>query len=393
MSIAYRGRIFLRIHHRTGDVDHVAARARVPLDVESGVARARVLLSLIAILTLLVDALAPSVVLWLPRGRGELVAAWCAAACVAHLLYSVALLRRQRDGTFSPALVRAATCGDVLFAALFALVTEGLTSPFYSFFAFAVLAAGMRSGLRSAMLVTVVGVALDAALIGASLPASQTLFALMRATDLAITGSLIGYLGQGRIDQETRIRSLEQRSQREQIARSLHDGQVQALAAVSWRIDACRELLRTGRRDDAERELAALQTGVDREHDELRGYIRSLVDLDGRWSVAAAPDDATQVSVHAKFHGSTLLVEHVLSILLEATRNLRRHARARSALLRAHSAAGELAVTIDDDGVGFAAGAHPPWSIPSRVNECGGRLTLVDEEMDGAHLRIRLPEG
>jgi signal transduction histidine kinase len=54
--------------------------------------------------------------------------------------------------------------------------------------------------------------------------------------------------------------------------------------------------------------------------------------------------------------------------------------------------AGELVVTIDDDGVGIRSDADPPWSIASRVVELGGRLTVDPERTPGAHLRIALPE-
>ena len=46
---------------------------------------------------------------------------------------------------------------------------------------------------------------------------------------------------------ESRIRELESASQRERIARSLHDGYMQALAGVNLRLETCRELLRRGR--------------------------------------------------------------------------------------------------------------------------------------------------
>src|SRR5436309_8463330 len=107
---------------------------------------------------------------------------------------------------------------------------------------------------------------------------------------------------------ESRIRELESASQRERIARSLHDGYMQALAGVNLRLETCRELLRRGHEDDAFVELTELQAGVNREHDELRAYIRSLVDLE-RPAAPAPLDDGTPFSVRAEFDGSLLLVE------------------------------------------------------------------------------------
>lgn len=137
-------------------------------------------------------------------------------------------------------------------------------------------------------------------------------------------------------------------------------------------------------------ELEELQAGVNREHDDLRAYIRSLVNLEVT-PASSSPQGATTFSVQADFSGSGALVEHVLHIMLEATRNVRRHAHARSAAIRGQTDDRRLVITIDDDGVGFPEGSEPPWSISSRVSEFGGELTLERRERPGGHLLIELP--
>jgi signal transduction histidine kinase len=77
--------------------------------------------------------------------------------------------------------------------------------------------------------------------------------------------------------------------------------------------------------------------------------------------------------------------------MLEATRNVRRHARAHSAAISARTVAGDVVLAIDDDGVGFPAGTEPPWSIASRVSEFGGELVLGKHGQPGGHLLIQLP--
>jgi two-component system sensor histidine kinase DesK len=362
-------------------------------DMERSIARCRVFLSLVAILALYVDPTEPTLTRWLPLTGGAFtINRYWAVVLVAHLLYSLTLVYVHRfPGPPSPRLATIASWGDVLFAAAIALVTEGTTSPFYSFFAFAVLAAGLRSGFRAALIVTGVSVGLYVLIVVVSAPASQVFYIVMRAAYIAITGYLVGYLGQQRLTLDARIRGLEADAQREQIARSLHDGYAQALAGVNLRLATCRELFDRDRRDDALAELAELQAGVNREHDELREYIRSLVDLEARagsreWA------DATRVSVQAEFGGTAAFVEHVLLILLEGTRNVRRHARARSAAITARSSGAELVLTIDDDGVGFPPQASAPWSMLSRVAECGGQLTLGPDGRSGGHVLIHLPE-
>jgi signal transduction histidine kinase len=162
---------------------------------------------------------------------------------------------------------------------------------------------------------------------------------------------------------------------------------------VNLRLETCRELWRRGQHDAALSELTDLQAGVNREHDELRGYIRSLVELQVPDAPTATKGAGTRVGVQADFQGSAAYVEHVLFILLEGTRNIRRHAKAHSAAIRVGRIDGGVMVAMDDDGVGFPDGAAPPWSMVSRVAECGGELSLRDPGRPGAHVLIHLPEG
>ncbi len=362
-------------------------------DTERSIARCRVFLSLIAILALYVDPTEPTLTRWLPLTGGAFtVNRYWVTVLVSHLAYSLTLIFLQTRPLVTPArLATISTWGDVLFAAAIALVTEGTTSPFYSFFAFAVLTAGFRSGMHAALVVTGLSVGLYVILVVVSAPTNQAFYIVMRAAYIAITGYLVGYLGQERINQETRLRNLEANAQRERIARSLHDGYAQALAGVNLRLESCRELFHRGQHDDALAELTDLQAGVNREHDELRAYIRSLVAL-GSTQASQELQDTTQVSVRADFNGPAEYVEHVLLIMLEGLRNIRRHARAQSAVIGAHTSAHELVLTIDDDGIGFPDEAAPPWSIVSRVAEYGGQLTLGKNGQQGGHVQITLPE-
>lgn len=362
-------------------------------DMEQGIARSRVFLSLISMLAVYVDPTEPTLTRWLPLSGGAFTLSYYwVSVLTAHLLFSLVLLFMHRTGRGrQETLARAATAGDILFAAAIALVTEGTTSPFYSFFAFAVLAAALHSGWRRAVLVTALSTGLYVILVVVSAPPHQTFFILMRAAYIAITGYLVAYLGQERLNQEERIRSLEAGVQRERIARSLHDGYAQALAGVNLRIETCRELFRRGQQEEALAELGDLQVGVNHEHDQLRAYIRSLVDMDANQD-AHGPGDATRVVVRTNFRGSAAFVEHVLSIMLEGTRNVRRHARATDATIETHTVGRGLELTIDDNGAGFPAGAEPPWSVVSRVAECGGQLTLARTRPKGSQLKIHLPE-
>jgi signal transduction histidine kinase len=361
-----------------------------PFDMERSISRCRIVLSLTAMVAICLDPTEPTLTRWLPLTGGYFVFnRYWVSVLVAHLVYSIVLAWAEDGPNAShDRLGTIATWGDVLFGAAIALVTEGVTSLYFVFFAFAVLSAGIRSGQRTALMVTAISIAFYALVTVTSAPENQH-FYLMRAAYLGMTGYLVGYLGQERVNQELRIRALEADAQRERIARSLHDGYAQALAAVNLRLESCQQLFRRGQHGDALEGLAELQAGVNREYDDLRAYIRSLVDRHVE-PTSFERSHPTGFSVHADFSGSAPFVEHVLQILLEGTRNVQRHARARSAMINAHTTGNQLVVAIDDDGVGFAHGAEPPWSIASRVAEFGGELVLGSNGEPGGHLRIQV---
>jgi signal transduction histidine kinase len=361
-------------------------------DLEVSIARCRVLLSAVAILAVYVDPTRPTLTRWLSlRGGPFTMDPYTLGVLTMHLVYSVGIytvLARRLVETSRVAMLT--TWADVVLGALIALVTEGATSPFYAFFAFAVVAVGLRAGLRATLVVTGASVVLYLSLIAVSAPHSAN-FLIMRPAYLAITGYLVGYLGQQRLNLEHEVRELENTAQRERIARSLHDGYAQALAGVNLRLETCRELLRRGRNDDAFRELSDLQASVNREHDELRAYIRSLIDLDVSSPPVRATDEA-RFSVAADFAGSNRTVEHILQIMLEGARNVARHAKAKSASITANVVAGKVRITIEDDGVGFADSASVPWSIASRVAELEGNVELTRRASSGAHLVVELAQ-
>jgi hypothetical protein len=67
---------------------------------------------------------------------------------------------------------------------------------------------------------------------------------------------------------------------RETIARSLHDGYLQALAAVNLRLEGCRDMLIGNELEPALAEIKEIQPGVTREYDEVQECVRSLAGAD-----------------------------------------------------------------------------------------------------------------
>ncbi len=348
--------------------------------LDINIARGRIVLSLLAIVSLYVDPTTAGGLFHL-SGHARII-------LLCHLAYSisiyVALLRRPQGAR----LLTTSTALDLFFATAVAFVTEGQTSPSYVFFVFVIIAVGIRPGLLTTIAVTCCSVTLYLSVILLSQRISDAY--VMRAAYLAIAGYLIGFVGRQRSDFEERVRELETRAERHSIARSLHDGYIQALAGVNMRLQTCRELIGRERPNDALAELTALQAGVAHEYDEVRAYIRELAGVDeskGTDPIASLEDPRFEVFMNFAGHSTT--GEHLLQIMLEALRNARRHGMPQSITINVSGFEDKLIITIDDDGVGFVEPANPPWAIASRVAELGGRLTV--NQNGSTRLQIEMP--
>ena len=344
------------------------------------VARTRIVLSLLAMLSLYAD----------PSTAGGLfhLTSYSLITLLCHLGYSastyIVLTKRPAPQWIWPVTIVL----DLTFATVIAYLTEGKTSPSYVFFVFAIIAEGIRTGLRGTLWMTLAGVGLYLFVIGLSEGFAG--YYVMRAVYLGIAGYLVGFFGQQRINYETRMRELEAQSERETIARSLHDSYVQSLAGVNLRLETCRELLRRGRSDDLSSQLAELQIGVAREYDQVRSYIRSLAGLDdgSPHQFEIAPADPL-VEVRSDFSARGPVAERILLIALEGLRNARKHAKANLVTIDARATEENFIIIVNDDGIGFPPGADPPWTIASHVTESGGQVYI--DSKHPAQLTIAIP--
>jgi len=349
-------------------------------DLDLNIARSRIALSLLAMLSLYVD----------PTAAGGLFSldAVALTTLLCHLAYSLTMYVSLSQRPATASLTTTSTALDLFFATAIAFLTEGQTSPSYVFFVFAIVVVGVRPSLRSTFAVTLCSVGLY--LLVFALSDGITNFYVMRAVYLAIAGCLIGFVGKQRALFEVQVRELENRAERHAIARSLHDGYVQALAGVNLRLEASRELIARDRHADALAELKDLQRGVAREYDDVRTYIRSLAGVDTDVSRATVfIESDPRCEIHVSFAGTSLMGEHLLQIMLEGLRNARRHGQAKAVTISATQAEEHVSITIDDDGVGFGTAAGAPWSIASRVAELGGHLSV--SEGSSGRLNIEMP--
>jgi len=359
--------------------------------IERSIARCRVLLAATTIVAVYVDPSTPLISHWIPVVTGSFTMDPRALAILLPFLtMSLAILALPNDVLQQPRLSTFCIWCDVAFGVAIGVFTEGPTGLAGVVFLFAVMEAASTSGLRRALVITVVTVALRSAII-LVLSDGVVHAYLMRSLHMAVLGYVIGYLGQQRLNLEEGIRSLAAAVERERVARDLHDDHAQVLAGIGLRLNTCGELLHRGRYSDATRDLAELGDSVNREYDALRSYTRALRGVDATAPPPAEPDAPTRFSVRVQFEGSGTVVDHVLQILREGVRNVVRHAGAATATIGVQTVNDQVRISIDDDGVGFPPSVQHPWSIGSRVTEFGGRMLLSSDERPGAHVAITLP--
>jgi signal transduction histidine kinase len=223
-----------------------------------------------------------------------------------------------------------------------------------------------------------------------------------------------------RLDQAERLARFHREglaAERVRLARDLHDGVIQSLAAAALRLESAKQILE-------EQPLAAsilieeIQDLLVSEQRELREFLGAIEPRD-----ADAPRSRPELSERLKALVARVerhwnlevelinrlaltelpdgLDQQLHCIVLEALVNAARHGRATHARVQLAKADGDLLVEISDDGSGFPfqgsrrfeelqASRTGPASIRNRVATLGGRLDIISDA-SGARLAIHLP--
>src|SRR5207302_984468 len=159
--------------------------------LDRDIARARIVLSLIALASWYID----------PSDGFLRITNPALIVLALHFTYALTaygLYLREVGPRIMP---QATIALDILFAGMFAYISEGPTSPSWLLFIFAIAAVGCRIGFRAALWVTIASSVFYFLLLALSNPGEQNPY-LMRAAYLAATGYLIGLLGQQRANFE-----------------------------------------------------------------------------------------------------------------------------------------------------------------------------------------------
>ncbi len=202
-------------------------------------------------------------------------------------------------------------------------------------------------------------------------------------------------------------------TERQRIAADFHDGPLQSFMSFQMRLEVVRRQFQR----DAEKgmaELVNLQEFCRAQVGELRAYIRGMrpIEVDAGLNASVRrliesfqKDTGISTSFLAgdfKDPSDSEVCLEVLQVIREGLHNVHKHSRASRVAVSLQRADGQLEISIDDDGTGFAfAGAYSldeldllragPGSIKRRVRSLNGQLTLDSNPGRGAALRIRIP--
>jgi len=210
-----------------------------------------------------------------------------------------------------------------------------------------------------------------------------------------------------------RLRSRAAAAERGRVARDLHDGVVQSLHALAFRL----YVLRTGRMSEKDRtqELLDMQELAQKEAASLRGMIQHLQPFEPKHllnSLAGMIEKyGYDTGIAAKFvcdasdvNLPPAICREIAGVVQEALANVLKHSGAENVLVRLSSETDAWILTIEDDGRGFEFSGQfsqlelervrrGPLIIKQRARAMGGELTLVSTPGRGAGLEIKIPQG
>lgn len=199
------------------------------------------------------------------------------------------------------------------------------------------------------------------------------------------------------------VRSVAMVEERHRIAREIHDGVAQEIAALAVELDIAVRALAP----DAASHLAGVRERVQNLASELRTDIfllRSDIDQDSGLlgaltSLAARTRTDTRLTVVTEFRGGShrlvpTIEQEVLRIAQEAVQNVRKHAAAGTLWLECRIDPPHLLLRVRDDGSGRVRDVPADsWGLrgmAERAERIGGELTIRDRVGGGTVVELKV---
>ncbi len=212
-----------------------------------------------------------------------------------------------------------------------------------------------------------------------------------------------------------RLRRRAGAAERARFARELHDGAVQSLIAVEMQVDVLRRQAETTPAVVSS-ELGRIQGLLREEVLKLRELMQQMksIDVDDRRFLSVVIDTVErferETGISARFVTDIEKLEmpgkvcrEMLRIVQEGLVNVRKHSKARHALVRLSSSDNQWNLTLEDDGKGFPFSGRltqdelermgkGPMIIKERVRLIAGVLTVESNPGSGTRLEVKVPK-
>jgi NarL family two-component system sensor histidine kinase YdfH len=212
-------------------------------------------------------------------------------------------------------------------------------------------------------------------------------------------------------DYAARVEALTLITERQRLARELHDTLAQGLVGLGMQLETINGLLLRERtqqaREIVEQALSRVHTTLADARgaiDDLRsGAANSVDDLEAMREEIQGFTLATGIPCHADLEALTLLAsplhEPILRILRESLTNIARHAQASEVWIRTkRDEKGELILEIRDNGMGFdtaavmkLAGHYGLRGLQERARLIGGQMEIISAPGQGTILHFIIP--
>ncbi len=193
---------------------------------------------------------------------------------------------------------------------------------------------------------------------------------------------------------QRRMRELDVLTDRDRIARDLHDHVIQRLFAVGLSLqgalganaeDGARRV--TGALDDLQEVVQEIRTAI---FDLHGGSVTRLRQRIEQAVTRMTTDSPVRPAVHVSGPLSVVdaaLADHAEAVVREAVSNVVRHAGARS-LTVSVTVDDDLTIGVTDDGVGISADITRSGlaNLAARAHECGGQFTIAPQPGGGTRL-------
>lgn len=302
---------------------------------------------------------------------------------------------------------------EICLVCLIIVSIEGPSSPYFVYFTFILFAATLRWQWRGALLT---GALLSTVLMVLSVTQLMTETRnpdldrlILRNVYLLVASVLFAFLG-------NQLSRSQQRSERLRLARELHDGILQMLTAVRFKLNAVVGAVAENQRGH----LLEISNLLKEEQNHIRAFVEESRDGRGSDHHAEGAADIAILSSYAEFlrrlWGCEIdlsvavpdsefpagLFEALRPILAEAVANAVVHGKSTRIGLAIAKSAGSITLSVKDNGSGLpnAVGTYDhaqlvggnlgPRSLRERVAALGGSLRLTTSEK-GMELEVRLP--